>query len=141
MFISEQTKWHSMDNRFQATNTMSYDINDILTSVEPKNSIIQTANGENIEVEGAGSIKFSQNITIDKCLFVPKLSHVWLENLIVHYYWLQMSVGFMKIRQRRSLGMVLRRMSYTTWMRCLIKKMYRLLMSLLSKNLWYGINN
>ncbi|CAO2836159.1 unnamed protein product [Amaranthus hypochondriacus] len=54
---------------------MSYDPADFLTRDKPMKNIIKTANGEGIKVRGAGTVSFTNNLTLKNCLFVPDLSH------------------------------------------------------------------
>ena len=58
-----------------ATDTMSFDPNHFISIKNSKNSLIQTANGECVEVRGAGTINILLNIELHNCLFVPNLSH------------------------------------------------------------------
>lgn len=52
-----------------ATDTMSYDTNHFLTHDKPMKNIIKTANREGIEVEGAETISFTNNLTLKNCFF------------------------------------------------------------------------
>ena len=54
---------------------MSYDPNDFVTHDKPMKNIIKTASGEEIKVEGAGTISFAKKLTLKNCFFVPDLSH------------------------------------------------------------------
>ncbi|XP_071717920.1 uncharacterized protein [Rutidosis leptorrhynchoides] len=58
-----------------ATDTMTFDKNDITFNTKPKKDKIQTANGEIIHVKGGGTIKISPTIKLPNCLYIPVLSH------------------------------------------------------------------
>ena len=54
---------------------MSYDPNDFVTREKPMKNIVKTASGEEIKVEGAGTISLAKELTLKNYLFVPNLSH------------------------------------------------------------------
>ncbi|XP_071731015.1 uncharacterized protein [Rutidosis leptorrhynchoides] len=58
-----------------ATDTMTFDKNDIIFKTKPKKGKIQTANGEIIQVESGGTIEISPTIKLPNCLYILALSH------------------------------------------------------------------
>ncbi|XP_019158475.1 PREDICTED: uncharacterized protein LOC109155214 [Ipomoea nil] len=58
-----------------ATDTMTFELSDIISSSKTKKTHIQAANGEIMHVEGGGTIEISPTIKLSNCLYVPSLSH------------------------------------------------------------------
>lgn len=58
-----------------ATDTMTFDKNDILEFSKPLRTHVQTASGALTCVEGAGTIEISPTLRLQNCLYVPSLSH------------------------------------------------------------------
>lgn len=54
---------------------MTYDKNDLIKPTHSKRTQIQTANGECVSVNGAGTVAVSKNIHLNHCLLIPNLSH------------------------------------------------------------------
>ncbi|KAI3768520.1 hypothetical protein L2E82_19267 [Cichorium intybus] len=57
-----------------ATDTMTYEISDLISLSKPRKAQIQTANGEKMEVKQGGTIEFSPMLKLSNCLYVPSLS-------------------------------------------------------------------
>lgn len=57
-----------------ATDTMTFDQNDIIDPSEPNRTFIKNANGGSFPVLGAGSVEISPKIKLSNCLYVPSLS-------------------------------------------------------------------
>ncbi|XP_071687259.1 uncharacterized protein [Rutidosis leptorrhynchoides] len=73
--VSENFKTNSWILDCGATDTMTFDKNDIVFKTKPKRNKIQTANGELINVKGGGTIEISPTIKLPNCLYIPALSH------------------------------------------------------------------
>jgi Pol polyprotein len=58
-----------------ATDTMPFDPSDLLSIVPTSRTHIETANGECVSVDRAGSIDISPSLHLKNCLLVPSLSH------------------------------------------------------------------
>lgn len=58
-----------------ASDTMTFDKTNFLSSSKPIRALVQTANGELSKVKGAGVVEISPNIRLSNSLFVPTLSH------------------------------------------------------------------
>ncbi|KAJ0444834.1 putative RNA-directed DNA polymerase [Helianthus annuus] len=58
-----------------ATDTMTFDLTDLVSRSKPKISHIKTANGGKALVEGGGTIEISPTLKLSNCLYVPSLSH------------------------------------------------------------------
>ncbi|KAF5781204.1 putative RNA-directed DNA polymerase [Helianthus annuus] len=58
-----------------ATDTMTYEKSDFVTSTKPTKSYIHTANGETMSVKNGGTIEISPTLKISNCLYVPSFSH------------------------------------------------------------------
>ncbi|KAD4384257.1 hypothetical protein E3N88_24425 [Mikania micrantha] len=79
-----------------ATDTMTFDVSDIVSQSKPRVDYIKTANGGSAPVKGGGTIEISPTLKLSNCLYVPSLSH--------------------KISGReQSLGVALNVVDYTMW--------------------------
>ncbi|KAL9995478.1 putative RNA-directed DNA polymerase [Helianthus debilis subsp. tardiflorus] len=58
-----------------ATDTMTYELSDFISSTTTEKSYIQTANGEKMDVKTGGTIEISPTLKLSNCLYVPALSH------------------------------------------------------------------
>ncbi|XP_071694518.1 uncharacterized protein [Rutidosis leptorrhynchoides] len=58
-----------------ATDTMTFDKNDICLKSKPNKDKIKTANGGVIQVKGGGMNEISPTLKLNNCLYVPALSH------------------------------------------------------------------
>ena len=58
-----------------ATDTMSYDPSDFLSSTSTTRTKIQTANGEFIPITQAGDVDITSEIHLKNCLLIPSLTH------------------------------------------------------------------
>ena len=58
-----------------ATDTMSYDLSDLVFTIPTKQTHIQTANGECVRVNNAGPVDISPLLHLTNCLLIPSLSH------------------------------------------------------------------
>lgn len=58
-----------------ATDTMTYDSSDIVSSKNTHRTQIQTANGEYIPITQAGTVDVTSNIHLQNCLLIPNLTH------------------------------------------------------------------
>ncbi|XP_076888069.1 uncharacterized protein LOC143538382 [Bidens hawaiensis] len=58
-----------------ATDTMTYDSTDFVTSTNPTKSFINTANGEKMSFQSGGTIEILPTLKLSNCLYVPALSH------------------------------------------------------------------
>nr|GEX59161.1 putative ribonuclease H-like domain-containing protein [Tanacetum cinerariifolium] len=58
-----------------ATDTMTYEVSDLLKYQSPAKKHIQAANRERMDVKTRGTIEISPSIKLPNCLYVPSLSH------------------------------------------------------------------
>ncbi|XP_076946788.1 uncharacterized protein LOC143618461 [Bidens hawaiensis] len=58
-----------------ATDTMTFELSDIVSSSKPKIDYIKTANGGIVSVKGGGTIEISPTLKLSNCLYVTSLSH------------------------------------------------------------------
>ncbi|XP_071688869.1 uncharacterized protein [Rutidosis leptorrhynchoides] len=79
--VSNDSKSKSWIFDCGATDTMTFDENDIIFKTKPKKNRIQTANGEIIQVKSGGTIEISQTIKLPNCLYIPALSHKLLSDI------------------------------------------------------------
>ncbi|XP_071739944.1 uncharacterized protein [Rutidosis leptorrhynchoides] len=79
--VSENFKTKSWILDCGATDTMTFDKNDIVFKTKPKKNKIQTANGEIIQVKSGGTIEISPTIKLPNCLYIPYLSHKLLSDI------------------------------------------------------------
>ncbi|KAM0062560.1 hypothetical protein Hdeb2414_s0004g00149591 [Helianthus debilis subsp. tardiflorus] len=60
---------------YGATDTMTYEISDLVLTSKSQKTHIQTANGEVMRAEKGGTIEISPTLKLSNCLYVPSLSH------------------------------------------------------------------
>ncbi|KAJ0940703.1 putative transcription factor interactor and regulator CCHC(Zn) family [Helianthus annuus] len=58
-----------------ATDTMTFDVADIISQSKPRVNYIKTANGGGAPVKRGGTIEISPTLKLSNCLYVPSLSH------------------------------------------------------------------
>ena len=58
-----------------ATDTMTFDPKDLTSCIPTPHTHIQTANGEYVSVDTAGSVAISDTLHSSHCLLIPSLSH------------------------------------------------------------------
>lgn len=58
-----------------ATDTMTFELSDIVSRSKPKINHIKTADGGIAHVKGGGTIEISPTLKLSNCLYVPSLSH------------------------------------------------------------------
>ncbi|XP_071699211.1 uncharacterized protein [Rutidosis leptorrhynchoides] len=73
--VSNKTKSNEWIINCGATDTMTFNKNDIIINTKPNKTKIKTANGGIIQVKGGGTVEISPNLNLKNCLYVPDLSH------------------------------------------------------------------
>ncbi|XP_071687473.1 uncharacterized protein [Rutidosis leptorrhynchoides] len=73
--VSNKTKSNEWIIDCGATDTMTFNKNDIIINTKPNKTKIKTANGGIIQVKGGGTVEISPNLNLKNCLYVPDLSH------------------------------------------------------------------
>ena len=97
---------------YGATDTMTFDPHDLLSTNPKTRTYIQTANGECVNVDQSGPVTISPSLKLNNCLLIPSLPYKLLS-----ISQLTRELNCTMLRQGGLLGVVLNEMDCTMWTR------------------------